>query len=139
MSGRLLRNGRNSGQRISLASPTKDDKEDVHSEPDETETFPPEDLPKKKKKMCTTKAEAHSIQKKAIRRSGGVAQKQDVAIAQNPAAHLAIYHYPRLKIDIQTCCSGSLNFSLSSLRLAIDIRGNDISNHVFLTIGIEML
>jgi hypothetical protein len=138
MSGRLLRNGRNSGQRISLASPTKDDKEDVHSEPDETETFPPEDLPKKKK-MCTTKAEAHSIQKKAIRRSGGVAQKQDVAIAQNPAAHLAIYHYPRLKIDIQTCCSGSLNFSLSSLRLAIDIRGDHISNHVFLTIGVEML
>jgi hypothetical protein len=125
MSGRLLRNGRNSGQRISLALPTKDDKEDVH--------------PKKKNKMCTSKAEAHSIQKKAIRRSGGVAQKQDVAIAQNHAAHLAIYHYLRLKIHIQTCSLGSFNFSLSSLRLAIDIRSNDISNHVFLTIGIEML
>jgi hypothetical protein len=139
MSGRLLRNGRNSGQRISLALPTKDDKEDVHPKPDDTETFPPEDLPKKKNKMCTSKAEAHSIQKKAIRRSGGVAQKQDVAIAQNHAAHLTIYHYLRLKIDIQTCCSGSLNFSLSSLRLAIDIRGDHISNHVFLTIGVEML
>jgi hypothetical protein len=61
MSGHTLRNGRNYSQRRPLASPTKDDKENIHPKPDDTEAFSPEESPNKKNKTRTTKAEPHSF------------------------------------------------------------------------------